>query len=101
MFQIFETGNAMDFLASQQAPQDDHQAAVSNRQIGRNHGTPVALVFAQSSETRAGRRDEKSPMLKHQHDGFIHIAIEEANAENLAGGDHKMNIEPSAAAVAT
>ncbi len=85
MFQIFETGNAVDFLASQQAPQDDHQAAVGNRQIGRKHGTPIRLVFAQSSETRARRRDEKSPMAKHRGDGFINIAIAEANAENLHG----------------
>jgi hypothetical protein len=40
---------------------------------------PTRLVFAQSSETRAGQRDEKSPMANHRGDGFIQIAIEEAD----------------------
>ena len=87
MFQVFETGNAVDFLALQQAPKDDHQPAVSNRQIGSNHGMPICLVFAQPSEARAGRRDEKSPLTKHRGNSFIHIAIEEAKPENLAAGN--------------
>ena len=81
------------FARCNQAPQNDHQTAISNRQIGGKHGAPIRLVFAQSSETRPGRRDEKSPMVRHQRDRFIHIAIEEANAENLVTRDHKMNIE--------
>jgi hypothetical protein len=48
---------------------------------------PIRLVFTQSSETRAGRRDEKSPTAKHRSDSFINIAIEEANAEYLAAGN--------------
>ena len=93
MSQIFETGNAPDVFASLQAPQDDHQTAVSNRQIGGKHGAPIRLVFAQSSETRPGRRDEKTSVLKHRGNGFIHIAVEELKAKNLAGRKHWMTID--------
>jgi hypothetical protein len=79
----------VDFRALQQAPEDDHQSAVGNRQVGREHGAPVALVFAQSFKTRAGRRDQKSPMVKHRGNGSINIAVEEADTENLLAGSHK------------
>jgi hypothetical protein len=85
VFQIFETRNARDVFPSQQAPQHDHQTAVSNRQISRNHGMPVRLVLAQSSETGTRRRDEKSPVSKHRGNGFIDMAIEELDTKNLAG----------------
>ena len=86
MFKIFEAGNALDVLTSQQAPHADHQTAVGNREVGREHGAPICLVFAQSSETRAGRRHQKASMMKHERDGFINIAVEKADAENLSSG---------------
>jgi hypothetical protein len=85
MFQIFETGNPPDIFMLQQAPHDDHQTAVSNRQIGCKHGAPIPLVLAQSREAGCRRGDEKSSTLKHRRDRFIDIAIEELDAENLAG----------------
>ena len=88
MPQIFEAGNAVDVLTSQQAPKADHQTAVSDREVGREYGAPVCLVFAQSSETRAGRRDEESSMLTHERDRFIDIAVEEPEAQNLSSRNH-------------
>src|SRR4029077_10374234 len=88
MFQIFETGNALDALTSQQAPYDDHQTAVSNRHIGRNNCAPIPLVFAQSRETGSRRSYEKSSILKHRRDRFIDIAVEEPEAENLSSRNH-------------
>src|SRR6266542_4931001 len=88
MLQIFETGNALEVFALQQAPQEDHQPAVSNRQISSEHGAPIPLIFAQSRETGSRRSDEKSSVLKHRRERFINIAVEEANAENLSAGSH-------------
>src|SRR5439155_4747816 len=93
MFQIFETGNSLDVLTSQQAPYDDHQTAVRNRHIGRNNCAPIPLVFAQSRKTGSRRSYEKSSILKHRRDRFIDIAVEEPEAENLSSRDHKMNVE--------
>jgi hypothetical protein len=89
MLQIFETRNALDAFASQQAPQDNHQPAVSNHQISRQHGAPIHLVFAQSRETGPGRSDEKSSALKHRRYRFIHVASEETDAKNLHTGSHQ------------
>src|SRR6266581_3775627 len=89
MLQIFEPRNALDAFASQQAPQENHQTAVSNHQISRQHGAPIHLVFAQSRETGPGRSDEKSSALKHRRYRFIHVATEETDAKNLHTGSHQ------------
>ena len=88
MLKIFQTGNAVDVLTSQQAPQADHQPAVGNRQVGRKHGAPIRLVFAQSSETRSRRRHQIAAMPVHERDRFIDVAVEEPEAENLSSRDH-------------
>jgi hypothetical protein len=54
---------------------------------------PRRLVFAQSRETHAGRRGEKPSILNYPRHGFIHIAIEEPDTENLLiARSHDTNI---------
>ena len=87
-FQIFKTGNARHFFTSQQSPHDDHQTAIPDRQVGREHCPPIRLVVTQPSETGPGWGDEKTTMPNHRGDRFINIAVEEPDAENLAGRSH-------------
>jgi hypothetical protein len=41
IFQIFETGNALNIFALYQTPKYNHQAAVSDRQISPKHGASI------------------------------------------------------------
>ena len=93
MLKIFEAGNAVDVFTPKQAPQQNHQTAVGDRQIGSEHGAPIRLVLAQSSETSSRRSDKKPSMLRHQGNRLFNITVEELNAKNLASRNHKMNIE--------
>src|SRR5205814_9959523 len=87
MFQIFETGNALDVFVLQQAPRAHHQPAVSNRQVRRKYGAPVRLVFAQSREASSRRSHDKSSISRHQGNCFSNIAVEKLDTENLASGE--------------
>ena len=87
VFQIFETGNALDVFMLQQTPRTHHQPAVSNRQIRRKYGAPVRLIFAQSREASARRSHDKSSTLRYPRNCFFNIAVEKLDTENLANGE--------------
>ena len=81
--QISKTGNAANPSTSQQLPSENHQTAVSNRQVCRQDCAAIRFVFAQSCETCPGRRNQKTALCKHPLNCFIDLSIKKTDAENL------------------
>ncbi len=83
MLQISETGNAGELLAAQQSPEQHHQAAISDRHVGRGECSPKLLIVAQLHEGRRCRHDEVTAHLLEMRDGGTDRAVEERDAEDL------------------
>ena len=59
MFQILQARNPLKAFTTKQMTQHNHQTTIGNRQISREDRAAISLVFAQSSKTSSGRRNQK------------------------------------------
>ncbi len=81
-FDVFEPGNARDALAGEEFPEQDHEPAVGDRQLGAEQGAAVIFVAAQRDHGRRGRRDEQPAAAGDLLDRFTRGPAEEFDAED-------------------
>jgi hypothetical protein len=79
---VFEPGDARHLLAGEQFPEQDHEAAVGNREIGPEHGAPIIFVATEVDHRRSGRRDEQPTAAGDFLDRLARGAAEEVEAED-------------------
>ena len=79
---VFEPGYARDALAGEQFPEQDHEAAVGDREIGPEQRAPIIFVAAQVDHGRGGRRDEQPTAASDFADRLARGAAEEVDAED-------------------
>lgn len=72
----------------QKMPEQDHESAIRQREIGADHRVAISFILLQSGKTGARWRDDQPAVCDGLIDRFRNIAIKETDAEELLGRGH-------------
>ena len=88
-FDVLEPGDARNALAGEEFPEQHHEPAVGDRDLGAEQSTPVIFVATEIDHRGRGRGDEQPAAARNLIDRFARGAAEEFDAEDGVGWERQ------------